>query len=167
MPRSSHSSRFYHPKNICWRIQIIKFIITQFSSFPCHLVPLRPKETSLNQHSISRTLPAWHQDENHSERESDVESPLMLRQSTIRLRNNTSYHPPPSRHSVSLHRKMYFECSSCCFFSSGIWITMTLLPFPTLLTLRSWLGYKYSSFMLRMKYYTDFEEMRSPDAPSH
>jgi len=42
---------------------------------------------------------------------------------------------------------------------------MTLLLFSTLLTLRSWLGYKYSSFMLRMKYYTDFEEMRSSTAP--
>jgi hypothetical protein len=27
MPRSSHSSQFYHPKNIGWGVQIIKLLI--------------------------------------------------------------------------------------------------------------------------------------------
>ena len=43
MPRPSHSSRFYHPKNIGWGVQIIKILIMQFSPLPCYLVPLRPK----------------------------------------------------------------------------------------------------------------------------
>ena len=43
MPRPSHSSRFYHPNNIGWGVQIIKLLIVQFSPLPCHLVPLRPK----------------------------------------------------------------------------------------------------------------------------
>ena len=30
MPHSSNSSRFYHPKNIGWGIQIIKYIMTKF-----------------------------------------------------------------------------------------------------------------------------------------
>ena len=42
MPSPSHSSRFYHPKNIGWPVQIIKLLIMQFSLLPCHLVPLRP-----------------------------------------------------------------------------------------------------------------------------
>ena len=33
-----HSSRFDHPKNIRWRVQIIKLLIMQFSSFPCYIV---------------------------------------------------------------------------------------------------------------------------------
>ena len=43
MPRPSHSSRFYHPNNNWWAIQIIKLLIRQFSPLPCYLVPLRPK----------------------------------------------------------------------------------------------------------------------------
>jgi hypothetical protein len=27
MPRPSHSSRFYHPQNIWWAVQIIKLLI--------------------------------------------------------------------------------------------------------------------------------------------
>ena len=41
MPRPSHS-RFYHPNNIGWGVQIVKLII-QFFSTPCHLVPLMRK----------------------------------------------------------------------------------------------------------------------------
>jgi len=40
MPRPS--PRFDHPNNTGW-VQIIKLLITLFSSFPCYLVPLRPK----------------------------------------------------------------------------------------------------------------------------
>jgi hypothetical protein len=32
--RPSHYSRFEHPSNICWRIQIIKLLIMQFSPLP-------------------------------------------------------------------------------------------------------------------------------------
>ena len=37
MPRPSHSSRFYHPNNIWWRVQIIKFLNCDFlhSPVPC------------------------------------------------------------------------------------------------------------------------------------
>ena len=40
MTRPSRSSRFYHPRNIGWGVQIIKLLIMQFSQFPCYLVPL-------------------------------------------------------------------------------------------------------------------------------
>jgi len=43
MPRPSHSSRFYHPKNIGWGVQIIKLLVMKFSPLPCQLVPLRSK----------------------------------------------------------------------------------------------------------------------------
>jgi hypothetical protein len=50
MPHLSHSSRFDHPKNIGWGVQIIKFLIMYFSPLPCYLVPLRPKYST--QHPI-------------------------------------------------------------------------------------------------------------------
>ena len=50
MPRPSHSSRFYHPNNIAWGVQIIKILITQFTPLPFYLVPLRPKDSP--QHPI-------------------------------------------------------------------------------------------------------------------
>ena len=40
MLRPSHSSRF---DNIWWAVQIIKFLIMQFSPFHCYFVPPRPK----------------------------------------------------------------------------------------------------------------------------
>ena len=43
MPRPSHSSWFYDPKNIVWGVQTIKLLIMKFSPLPCYLVPLRPK----------------------------------------------------------------------------------------------------------------------------
>jgi hypothetical protein len=43
MPRSSHSSRFDHPNNVGWGIQVIKLLIMYFSPLPCYLVPLNPK----------------------------------------------------------------------------------------------------------------------------
>ena len=43
VPYSSHSSLFYHPKNIGWAVQIIKLLIMPFSPLPSYLVPLRPK----------------------------------------------------------------------------------------------------------------------------
>jgi hypothetical protein len=43
MPRPSHSSRFYHPHNIGWGIQIMKLLIMKFSLHSCYLVPLRSK----------------------------------------------------------------------------------------------------------------------------
>jgi hypothetical protein len=43
MHRQSHSSRFYHPKNIGSWIQIIQLLIMWLSPFPYHLYPLRLK----------------------------------------------------------------------------------------------------------------------------
>ena len=37
MPRPSHSSRFYHPNNIGWGVQIIQLLIMQFSPPSCYL----------------------------------------------------------------------------------------------------------------------------------
>ena len=50
MPRPPYSSRFDHPNNIGWGVQIIKLLIMQFSLFSCYLIPLWPKYTS--QHPI-------------------------------------------------------------------------------------------------------------------
>jgi hypothetical protein len=43
MPRTSHSSRFYHLHNRGWGINIINLLIMKFCSLSCYLVPLRPK----------------------------------------------------------------------------------------------------------------------------
>jgi hypothetical protein len=43
MHRPSHSSRFYHPHNIGWGVQIIKLFIMKFYPPPCYLVLLQPK----------------------------------------------------------------------------------------------------------------------------
>jgi hypothetical protein len=43
MPRPSHSSRFDHPNNIGWAVQIIKLLIMHSPPPPCSLVPLGPK----------------------------------------------------------------------------------------------------------------------------
>jgi hypothetical protein len=40
MPSSSHFCRFYHPNNVGWAVQIIKFLVMYFSPLPCYLVPL-------------------------------------------------------------------------------------------------------------------------------
>jgi len=50
MPSPSYSSRYYHPNNNEWGLQIIKLLIMWFSPLPCHLVPLRPKHST--QHPI-------------------------------------------------------------------------------------------------------------------
>ena len=39
MPSPSHSSRFYHPHNIGWGVQIIKLLVTQSPPFSRYLVP--------------------------------------------------------------------------------------------------------------------------------
>jgi len=54
MARSSNSSRFYHPNNTGWAVQIIQLLIMQRPPIPCYLVPLRPKYTP--QHPILRPL---------------------------------------------------------------------------------------------------------------
>ena len=41
MPRPSHSSRCYHPLNIGWAVQIIKFLVMYFPPLPFYLIPLR------------------------------------------------------------------------------------------------------------------------------
>jgi hypothetical protein len=56
MPRPSHSSRFYHPNNTGWGVQILKLLIMQFSPLPCYIIPLWPKYYP--QHSILRH-PQW------------------------------------------------------------------------------------------------------------
>ena len=43
MPSPSHSSRFYHPHNIGWGVQIIKLLVMQSPPLPCYLVPPRSK----------------------------------------------------------------------------------------------------------------------------
>ena len=43
IPRQSHSSRFYHPHNIWWAVQIIQLLIMQFPPLPCYFDPPRPK----------------------------------------------------------------------------------------------------------------------------
>ena len=42
MPSPSHSSRFYHPHNIWWGVQIIKLLVMQSPPVPRYLVPLGP-----------------------------------------------------------------------------------------------------------------------------
>jgi hypothetical protein len=42
-PRPSHSSRFHHPNNSGWGVEIMKLLIMKFSSVACNLVPLMPK----------------------------------------------------------------------------------------------------------------------------
>jgi hypothetical protein len=49
VPRPSHDSRFNHPKNSGWGVQIIKLRIMKFSPLSCYLIPLRPK---YSQHPI-------------------------------------------------------------------------------------------------------------------
>jgi hypothetical protein len=36
MPRTSHSSRFYHPHNNGWGVQIMKLLIMKFSPLLCY-----------------------------------------------------------------------------------------------------------------------------------
>jgi hypothetical protein len=45
MPHPSHS-RFYHPHNSVWGIQIMKLFIMKLSPLPCYLVPLKSKYSS-------------------------------------------------------------------------------------------------------------------------
>jgi hypothetical protein len=40
----SHFSLYDHPNNIRWVLQIMTLLITQFSPFLCHFLPLRPKQ---------------------------------------------------------------------------------------------------------------------------
>jgi hypothetical protein len=60
MPRSSHASRFYHPNNIGWAIQIIKLLITLFSPLPSHLVPLRPKYVGIYTDRYIKLVCIWY-----------------------------------------------------------------------------------------------------------
>jgi hypothetical protein len=43
MPHPSHYSRFNHPNNTGWAVQIIKLLIMQLPPLPYYLVPPRPK----------------------------------------------------------------------------------------------------------------------------
>jgi hypothetical protein len=54
--RPSHSSRFYHPHNIGWRIQIIKLLIMKFSPLPYYLVPVL---NSLFSNTLSLRSSLW------------------------------------------------------------------------------------------------------------
>ena len=49
MPCPSHYSRFGHPNNMRWAIQIM-YLAIMLSPLPCYLVPLRPKYSP--QHTI-------------------------------------------------------------------------------------------------------------------
>ena len=58
IPRPSYSSRFYHPDNIGWDVQIIQLLTMQFPPIPCYLVPPRSKYSP--QHPIlHRPQPAF------------------------------------------------------------------------------------------------------------
>jgi len=62
MPRPSHSSRFYHPNNIWWAVQIIKFLVMFLSPLLCHLVRRRPKYSSQHpflKHPQPKFLPQY------------------------------------------------------------------------------------------------------------
>ena len=48
MPSSSHSSRFYHPHNIGWGVQISSFLVMQSPPFPHYLVPPSSKYSPLH-----------------------------------------------------------------------------------------------------------------------
>jgi hypothetical protein len=48
MPCPPHASRFDHPNNIWWGVQIIKLLITYFSLLSCYLVLLRHKYSPLH-----------------------------------------------------------------------------------------------------------------------
>ena len=50
MPSPSHSSRFYHPHDIGWAVQIIYLLVMQSPPFPRYLVPPRSKYSS--QHHV-------------------------------------------------------------------------------------------------------------------
>jgi hypothetical protein len=43
MPSPSHASRFYHPHNIGWAVQIIQLLVIQSPPLPRYLVPPRSK----------------------------------------------------------------------------------------------------------------------------
>jgi hypothetical protein len=51
LPHPSHSSQFYHPKNISWRVQIIKLLIMQFSPTPSACVPPSVWATKFHTHT--------------------------------------------------------------------------------------------------------------------
>jgi hypothetical protein len=57
MPRLSHSSRFDHPNNIWWGVQIIKLPLMYSSPPPCYLVPLRPTHLPYFQTSSAYVSP--------------------------------------------------------------------------------------------------------------
>ena len=54
MPRSSHPSRFYHPNNNGWEVQISQLLIMQLLPLRCYLIPPRPKYSS--QHPILKHI---------------------------------------------------------------------------------------------------------------
>ena len=56
MPRPSHSSRFYHPNNIWWAVQVIKLLILYFSPLPCYFVPPRSKYSPLTPYSQTKDV---------------------------------------------------------------------------------------------------------------
>ena len=56
MPRPFHSFRFYHPNNIGWGVQNIKFLIMYFSPLRCYLVPPRPQLFSSTPYSQTPSL---------------------------------------------------------------------------------------------------------------
>jgi hypothetical protein len=43
MPHLSHPHRFDHPNNMCWTVQVMKFLIMQSSPVSHHFFPLRSK----------------------------------------------------------------------------------------------------------------------------
>ena len=57
MLHPSHTSLFYHLKNIGCAVQIIKLLIMKFSSLPCYLITPRPKYSP--QHPQPAFLPQY------------------------------------------------------------------------------------------------------------
>jgi hypothetical protein len=58
LPCPSNSSRFYHPHNIGWEVQIMKFLIMKFSRFNDYRFPLRHKY-SLQQSILKHPQPMF------------------------------------------------------------------------------------------------------------
>jgi hypothetical protein len=57
-PRPSHSSRFHHPNNIGWGVQIIQLLNMQFPPLPCYVVLPRPRYSP--QHLSSIDIVVWY-----------------------------------------------------------------------------------------------------------
>ena len=68
MPNPSHSSRFYHPHNIGWAVQIIQLLVMQSPLFPRYLVPPRSKYSPQHHVLLGSVLKHAQLDRHYEER---------------------------------------------------------------------------------------------------